>query len=94
MFETRSSKKKLLGLAYALELGMTCEDVEEDFVLHAAEKLKSALRANLSLTEAEKIRIVKLMSRAKARAYAQGPADDYKTYRALNTIGNDLLRLL
>lgn len=96
MFEdTRSTKKKLMGLTSALELGVDSADPKYDFMLHTAEQLKQELsHGPVELTGLEKVRIIKSMCRAKARAYARGLADDYKTYKALRTISTDLVRML
>jgi len=94
MLKTDRSKKKLMGLASALEMGMSYEGVADDFIINAARQIKTTLRGNIPLTEAEKVRIVKLISRAKARAFLGGPADDYQTYRVLDMISSDLVRML
>lgn len=96
MFEdTRRSKKKLLGLTSALELGMGSDDMGDGFMLTTAEQLKQVLKGNhLELSGSEKVRIVKSVCRAKARAYRHGQDDDYKTYRALSTISSDVVRML
>lgn len=96
MFEdTRRSKKKLLGLTSALELGMNSEGMEYGFMITTAEQLKAALRGNgLELSGEEKVRIVKSVCRAKARAYLRGSDDDYRTYKALSAISTDVVKML
>lgn len=91
--ETRRSKKKVMGLASALEMGMSEKDM--GFMVSTAEELVKALRSNdAGLSGDEKVRLVKSVCRAKAKAYTSGPGDDYKTYRALRTISSDLVRML
>jgi hypothetical protein len=91
--ETRRSKKKVMGLASALELGMSGKDMT--FMVSTAEELIKVLRSNdAGLSGGEKVRLVKSVCRAKAKAYLGGPGDDYKTYRALSTISSDLVRML
>ncbi len=93
--EYKRSKKKLLGLTSALELGTTSENLKYEFMLNTAEKLKSELRhKHAPLTCAEKVRIIKSVTRAKAKAYLGGRRDDYKAYRALNNISHDLVQML
>jgi hypothetical protein len=91
--ETRRGKKKLMGLASALEMGMSAKDM--GFMVSTAEELVKALRTNdLGLSGDEKVRLVKSVCRAKAKAFLGGPGDNYKTYRALSTISSDLVRML
>jgi hypothetical protein len=64
-------------------------------MVNTAEELLRALKASDSgLSGEEKVRVLKSMCRAKARAYLSGSGDDYKTYRALNTISSDLVQML
>ncbi len=91
--ETRRSKKKIMGLASALEMGMSESDM--GFIVTTAEELVRVLRTNeAGLSGDEKVRLVKSVCRAKAKAFLGGPGDDYRTYRALSTISSDLVRML
>ena len=85
------NKKKLLGLTSALELDINGETPHYPFILKSIKELKSALRnGGIPLTMTEKVRIVKCVSRAKAKAYVAH--DD--AYRALDVIGSDLVQML
>ncbi len=91
--ETRRGKKKLMGLASALEMGMSGKDM--GFMVSTAGELVKALRTNdPGLSGDEKVRLVKSVCRAKAKAFLGGPNDNYKTYRALSMISSDLVRML
>ena len=91
--ETRRSKKKVMGLASALEMGMSESDM--GLMVTTAEELVRVLRTNeAGLSGDEKVRLVKSVCRAKAKAFLGGSGDDYRTYRALRTITSDLVRML
>ena len=93
--ESERLKKRLLGLASALEMGMESADMRNDFMLNTAQQLQVAVKGtHAPLSLEEKVRIVKSLCRAKAKAYASGLSDDYKTFRALSTISTDLVHVL
>lgn len=93
--ETRRNTKRLLGLTCALELGTNSDELKYDFMLNTAKQLQAALGNNhVPLTTAEKVRIVKSITRAKVVAYRKGASDDYRTFRALNLISTDLVKML
>ena len=48
----------------------------------------------LSFTVSEKVRLLKTLSKAKAKALRSGSADDYETFRTLKGISGDLVQLL
>ncbi len=97
MFDSRrnpKAKKKLMGLTTALEMGYV-DPTRYDVVVDAASELCTLLRGqDMSLTMGEKVRVLKSVTRAKVRAFMGGTADDYKTFRTLDSISNDLVRLL
>ncbi len=93
--ETRRNTKRLLGLTCALELGTKSDELKYDFMLNTAKQLQVALgNSHIPLTVAEKVRIIKSITRAKAIAYRKGASDDYRTFRALNLISSDLVKML
>ena len=87
-------KKKAMGLTTELE--MAYEDpTRYGVVVDAASQLCGLLRDDgLSLTVSEKVRLLKSLSKAKAKALRSGSADDYKTFRTLDDISGDLVQLL
>ncbi|MEW6721722.1 MAG: hypothetical protein AB1324_00510 [Candidatus Micrarchaeota archaeon] len=91
--ETRN-RKRVLGLTSALE--MAYEDPSRyDVVVDAATQLCSMLRGSeVSLTMSEKLRVIKSVTRAKVKAFRGGSADDYRTFKTLDAISGDLVRLL
>lgn len=91
-----SQKKKLLALASALETAAAYDDTSRfDFVVDAAAQLKDLVSVGgVSLSRADKIQVLKNFTRAKVRAFMGGTADSYRTFRTLETIGSDLVKML
>jgi hypothetical protein len=86
--KTRHRTKKILGIASSLE----CDPYG---VLREMEALCNMLRKEeVELNSMEKMQIVKSIARAKVRAFMVGPSDNYKTFKELDMIGNDLVQLL
>lgn len=64
-------------------------------VVSHASSLRNMLRAsNSSLTNEEKVRIVKALNRAKVRALMDGTSESYTTFRVLDSISSDVVQLL
>ena len=92
--EKARNKKKVMGLTTALEMGYV-DPLKYEIVVDAASQLCTLLRGQeVSLTMGEKVRVLKSVTRAKVRAFRGGPTDDYKTFRTLDSISNDLVQLL
>lgn len=91
-----SSKKKLLALTCALETATAYDDSSKfDMMVDAAAQLKDLLALEgVSLTRADKIQLLKTFTRAKVRAFMVGTTESYRTFRALETIGSNLVKLL
>lgn len=84
----RRKAKKLMVLASSLE-------DDPSSVVHRMVSLCDMLRnESIELSTPEKMQIVKSMARAKVRAFMVGPSDNYKTFKELDSIGNDLVQLL
>lgn len=70
-------------------------DSDPYVVLRRMETLCTVLRKEeLELTTSEKMQVVKSIARAKVRAFMVGPSDNYKTFKELDMIGNDLVQML
>ncbi|HSB47836.1 MAG TPA: hypothetical protein VLD37_07530 [Candidatus Bilamarchaeum sp.] len=84
------SKRELMGLSSELALNTGHADVVD-----AASHLYALLKTQeVSLSMAEKLKVLKSVTKAKVRAFMRGPEDDYKTFKTLDTISNDLVQLL
>jgi len=100
MFGFRSgdmkSKKRFLGLTSALETAVRYGDPSQyGRMINTAAELRNILRGeDLGLTRAEKVRVVKSITRAKVKAFMEGTSDSYRTFKTLDTISNDLVQLL
>ena len=92
--QNRLMKKKLMGLTSALE--MTYVDPSKyDMVVGVATQLYTTLKdPEVSLTMAEKLRVIKSFTKAKVRAFLDGASDNYRTFKSLDAIGGDLVQLL
>ncbi len=91
-----SSKKKFLALASALDGAVASVDPTGlELVLDAAARLKDMVADEaVSLSSADKVRLLKTFTRAKVRVFMAGTADSYRTFRTLETMGSDLVRML
>lgn len=92
----KSSKKRLLALTSALETATAYDDLSKfDLMVDAAAQLKDFVALDgVSLSRTDKIQLLKTFTRAKVRAFMFGTPDSYRTYRTLETIGSDLVKLL
>ena len=85
-------KERLMGLTSMLEWGLDLENLQEGFMVDVAEQLRTALETGeVSLSGAEKVRILKTVTRAKVKAFMGGELDEFKQ---LDHLGNDLVALL
>jgi hypothetical protein len=94
--KAHSSKKKLLALTCALESATAYDDTSKfDMMIDAAAQLKDLLALEgVSLSPADKIQLLKTFTKAKVRAFMVGTTESYRTFRTLETIGSDLVKLL
>ncbi|NYZ73783.1 hypothetical protein H0O00_01445 [Candidatus Micrarchaeota archaeon] len=88
------SKKKFMGLTSAME--MAYEDpTRYGVVVDAASQLCDMLQQDeVSLTTAEKLRVMKSLTKAKVRAFMGGVSDNYRAFKSLDGISNSLIQLL
>jgi len=94
--EVMKSKKRFLGLTSALETAIRYGNPSGYAqMVDTAAELRNILRnEELDLTRGEKVRVVKSITRAKVKAFMDGTADSYRTFKTLDTISNDLVQLL
>ncbi len=88
------SKKKFMGLTSAME--MAYEDpTRYGVVADAASQLCDMLQQDeVSLTTAEKLRVMKSLTKAKVKAFMGGTSDNYRAFKTLDGISNNLIQLL
>jgi hypothetical protein len=88
------SKKKFMGLTSAME--MAYEDpTRYGVVVDAASQLCDMLQQDeVSLTTAEKLRVMKSLTKAKVQAFIGGASDNYRAFKSLDGISNSLVQLL
>ena len=85
-----ASKKELMGLTSAMDF-----DVSHAAVVDAASQVYAILKTQeVSLSLAEKLKVLKSVTKAKVRAFMTGEEDDYRTFKTLDLISNDLVQLL
>jgi hypothetical protein len=85
-----ASKKELMGLSSALDF-----DTSHAAVVDAVSQLYAILKTQeVSLSMAEKLKVFKSVTKAKVRAFMTGQEDEYKTFKTLDLISNDLVQLL
>ncbi len=91
-----SHKKKLLALTSALETATAYDDTSKfDLLVDAAAQLKDLVAVDgVSFTRTDKIQLLKTFTKAKVRAFMSGTPDSYRTFRTLETISSDLVKLL
>ncbi len=90
-----SSKKKLLELTSTLETAAYDDASKFDLMVDAAAQLKDLVAVDgVSLTRTDKIELLKTFTRVKVRAFMAGTTESYRTFRVLETISTDLVRLL
>jgi len=94
--EGMKSKKKLLAVTSALETAVAYDDNSKyDLMVDAATQLRSMLAGDdVLLTGSDKVRILKSLTKAKVRAFMQGTTESYQTFRTLDTITTDIVKLL
>ena len=59
-----------------------------------ATKLRGLLKNNVKLKRSDKVRLLKIINRAKVRALMTGTDDGDRIFRNLDSIGGDILRLM
>ena len=85
-------RKSVLGAASALEIAYDSDCLA---VVDAAARFCDILKdSEVTLTTAEKMRVLKSVAKAKVRAFMAGPDDKYKMCKTLDAIISDLIHLL
>jgi hypothetical protein len=94
--KTEKDRKKFMGLASVLESALLGEDPSRySLMVDTAAQLRNMLRAHdVVLARAEKVRVVKSITKAKVKAFMEGTPDSYRTFKTLDTISNDLVQLM
>ncbi len=85
-------RKEFFSLTTEFERNIS-EGVQEEVVDMAA-KLRNMLLSNIKLNRSDKIRILKIINRAKVRALMLATDDGNRIFRNLDSIGSDILRLM
>jgi hypothetical protein len=91
------AKKEYLGLATRLETSIsagqgTCRC---DKMIEVFKKLRMMLETeDLSLSRREKVRLLKIISRAKIKAFMSEKPHGRDTFHTLNSISSDVIQLL
>ncbi|MBN1169563.1 hypothetical protein JXA56_00925 [Candidatus Micrarchaeota archaeon] len=86
------TEKRLMGLTSMLEWGLELKDPEKGFMVDVVGQLRMALESGeASLSGAEKVRILKSITRAKVKAFMCGDLDEFQE---LDHIGKSLVALL
>ncbi len=81
--------KRFLGLTTALESAHVESDCEQ-FVIGTASKLRGMLHHTNSFTLADKLQVLKSITKARVRMHPHNP----KAFRVLDEISNDILHSL
>ena len=94
--EGMKSKKKFLAVASAFETAVAYDDSSKyDLMIDAAAQLRTMLAGDdVDLTRADKVRVLKSLTKAKVRAFMKGTNESYRTFRTLDTISTDIVKLL
>lgn len=91
----RSASPKLSRFTVALQSAVDEDPSSYGVVVDMALQLRNMLVGErVSLSIAEKMTVLKSLTRAKLRALKSGGQDDYEMFRALDVIGSDLVQLL
>lgn len=85
-------RKEFFSLTTEIERNVT--DGVRGEVVDMAARLRNMLRSSIKLNRSEKIRILKLINRAKVRALLLGTTSGDSIFRNLDSIGTDILRLI
>ncbi len=92
-----SKKRKFLGLTDEMEQSMFdgSEACKCERMVDVAARLRDILvRDELTLSRKEKVRVLKMITRAKVRAFMHGTSTGFSAFRSLDSISNDVVRLL
>lgn len=94
--EVMKSKKRFLAVASTLETAVAYDDSSKyDLMIDAAAQLRTMLTGDdVALTRADKVRVLKSLTKAKVRAFMKGTTESYQTFRTLDTISTDIVKLL
>jgi len=90
----RMHAERLLSLAAMLEAGLEHSPPKYEQAVNTAVMIRNMAKQGAPLTSAEKVRLVRSLAVVKARIYAGGTEDSYRAYRKLDSISDELVRLL
>jgi len=91
------SKVKFLGLTAELERsgGMEPSETRCGLLVDSVVKLRNMLGSgNVALSKNEKERVLLLINALKVRTFLHGTPQTFATFRALDSISNDMERML
>jgi len=92
-----SKKRKVLGLTAELEqfMPMDVDGCRCDRLVDLAVELRNMLKIEeLSLSRREKIKVLKMLNKAKVRSFMLGTTHSIGVFRTLDSISNDVVELL
>jgi hypothetical protein len=88
---TVKMKDRLMSLADSF----SDDSLAYDSVVDAAVQFRDSLKGEAVIfSMAEKLQVLKSLTRAKVRALRSGKQDDYRTFKALDAISGDLVQML
>jgi hypothetical protein len=94
---TDSRRRKFLGLTADIEhsLNMGPESCRCGMLIDAAVKMRNMLRrGEVDLTNTEKQRVLQTLKEAKVMTFMSGTRRSFNTFQTLDTIGDDLTKML
>jgi hypothetical protein len=91
---SRLGRERLLGLASVLEVSISDSPLKYDQVVNTASMIRNMVKKDNSLSSADKVRLVRGLAMAKARVYSGGTPNALNVYRKLESISDELIRLL
>lgn len=90
-----TAEPRISGFTVALESAVECDPSRYGVVVDMASQLRNMLLEDgVSLSIAEKMTVLKSLTRAKLRALRNGAKDNYRMFKTLDTISSDLVQLL
>jgi len=92
-----TSKQKFMGLTSELEqfIPVDIEGCNCDRLVDVAVELRNMLRVEgVSLSRREKIKVLKMLNKAKVRSFMMGTTHSIGVFRTLDSISSDVVELL
>ncbi|MFH1393339.1 MAG: hypothetical protein ABII71_06325 [Candidatus Micrarchaeota archaeon] len=92
----KTIRSRFIGLTSELEGSMPADfNCRCDRLIDVAMELRNMLKAEeLALSRKEKVDVVKMLTRAKVKAFMLGTPHSFDTFRALDSISSDVIGLL